>query len=94
VIRKAFACVVAVIVAAALTLAALLVLVQGTIDAISLDSLPLQILAVLADLVFGAFLLVGCIWIATRLAVLILGVGNAEFPPMPEEPRDESHSKN
>jgi hypothetical protein len=94
VIRKALARVVAVIVAAVLTLAALLALVQGTVDAISLDRWPLRVLAVLADIALGIFLLVGCVWIATRMAVLILGVGNAEFPPLPEDSGDEGLPKN
>jgi hypothetical protein len=92
--RKVLASVIAVIVAASLTLAVLLGLVQGTIDAVSLDRWPLRLAAVLADLMVGAFLLVGCIWVATRLAVAILGVGNTEFPPLPEEHGDEGHSKN
>jgi hypothetical protein len=81
---KVLACVVAVIGAAALTLATLIALVQGTILAVSIDSLPLRILAVAADIVLGTLLLVGCIYLATHLAVLILGVGNADFPPLPE----------
>jgi hypothetical protein len=93
VIRKVLARVVVVIVAAALTLAAILALVQGTIDAISLNNLPLRVLAVLADLACGALLLVGCIWMVTRLAVLILGVGHEEFPPMPEEHEDDDHAR-
>ena len=71
--------------AAALTLATMLALVRGTILAISIADLPLRILAVSADLVLGIVLLVGCIYIATHLAVRILGVGNAEFPPPPSE---------
>ena len=81
---KVLACVVAVIGAAALTLATLIALVQGTILAVSIESLPLRILAAAADIMFGTLLLVGCIYLATHLAVLILGVGNADFPPLPE----------
>ena len=81
---KVLACVVAVIGAAALTLGTLIALVQGTILAVSIDSLLLRILAVAADVVLGTLLLVGCIYLATHLAVLILGVGNADFPPLPE----------
>jgi hypothetical protein len=81
---KVLACVIAVIGAAALTLGTLIALVQGTILAVSIESLPLRILAVAADVVLGTLLLVGCIYVATHLAVLILGVGNAEFPPLPE----------
>lgn len=71
--------------AAALTLATMIALVQGTIVAISIVNLPLRILAVSADLILGTILLVGCIYLATHLAVRILGVGNAEFPPAPNE---------
>jgi len=71
--------------AAALTLATMLALVRGTILAVSIDAVPLRILAVAADIVLGIVLLVGCIYLATHLAVRILGVGNAEFPPPPNE---------
>ncbi len=70
--------------AAALTLATMIALVQGTIAAVSIPNLPLRILAVALDLVVGTVLLLGCIYLATHLAVRILGVGNAEFPPLPE----------
>ena len=73
----------AVLGAAALTLACLIALVQGTIRAVSIDQIPLRVLAVAADLVFGTVLLLGCIYLATHLAVRILGVGQAEFPPLP-----------
>ena len=81
---KVLAGVVAVIGAAALTLITLIGLVQGTILAVSIPSLPLRILAVAADVVLGTLLLVGCIYVATHLAGRILGVGNVEFPPLPE----------
>jgi hypothetical protein len=80
-----FACVTAVAGAAVLTLATMIALVQGTILAVSIDDLPLRILAVSGDLVFGTLLLLGCIYLATHLAVRILGVGNAEFPPLPND---------
>jgi hypothetical protein len=68
--------------AAALTLACMVALVQGTIRAVTLDRLPLRILAVTADLILGTILLLGCIYLSTHLAVLILGVGHAEFPSL------------
>ena len=83
-IGKILAGVIAVLGAAALTLATMIALVQGTIAAVSIDNLPLRILAVASDIVIGTALLVGCIYLATRLAVRILGVGNAEFPPLPD----------
>ena len=73
----------AVLGAAALTLACMIVLVQGTIRAVSIDPIQLRVLAVAADLLFGTILLLGCIYLATHLAVRILGVGNAEFPALP-----------
>jgi hypothetical protein len=82
---KLLAAVAAVAGAAALTLATMIALVEGTIMAVSIDALPLRIFAVLADLVLGTLLLVGCIYLATHLAVRIVGVGNAEFPPLPDE---------
>ena len=82
---KIFACVAAVIGAAVLTLATLVALVQGSILAVSISNLALRILAVAADIVLGTVLLVGCIYLATHLAVRILGVGHADFPPLPED---------
>jgi uncharacterized membrane protein YedE/YeeE len=73
----------AVLGAAALTLACMIALVQGTIRAVTIDQIPLRILAISADFVFGTVLLLGCIYLATHLAVRIVGVGRAEFPPLP-----------
>jgi hypothetical protein len=95
VIGKILGGVVAVIGAAALTLATMIALVQGTIAAVSLEQWPLRILAVAADLVVGTVLLLGCIYLATHLAVRILGVGNLEFPPLPDAgPLGESRPAN
>jgi|HubBroStandDraft_4_1064222.scaffolds.fasta_scaffold02119_6 hypothetical protein len=80
---RILASVTAVLGAAALTLACMIALVQGTIRAVSIDSIPLRAIAVSADLLLGTFLLLGCVYLATRLAVRILGVGNAEFPALP-----------
>jgi hypothetical protein len=80
---RILASVTAVLGAAALTLACMVALVQGTIRAVTLDQFPLRVLAVSADLIFGTVLLLGCIYLATHLAVLILGVGHAEFPSLP-----------
>ena len=82
-ISRILASMTAVLGAAGLTLACLIALVQGTIRAVELESLPLRVLAVAADLLLGTVLLVGCIYLATRLAVLIVGVGDAEFPAFP-----------
>jgi hypothetical protein len=75
----------AVLGAAALTLASLIALVWGTIRAVAIEQIPLRIAAVGADVIFGSCLLLGCIYLATQLAVRIVGVGNAEFPPLPDE---------
>jgi hypothetical protein len=63
----------------------MIALVQGTIMAVSVVNLPVRVLAVFADLVLGTLLLLGCIYLATRWAVRILGVGNAEFPTLPSD---------
>jgi hypothetical protein len=80
---RILASVTAVLGAAALTLACMIALVQGTIRAVSLDQIPLRVLAVTADFILGTVLLLGCIYLATHLAVRIVGVGQAEFPPLP-----------
>ena len=82
---KIFAGVAAVIGSAVLTLATMVALVQGSILAVSISNLALRIVAVAADIVLGTILLVGCIYFATHLAVRILGVGNADFPPLPDD---------
>jgi hypothetical protein len=83
--KRIFTSVIAVLGAAALTLASLIVLVRATILAVAIEEVPLRVLSVAADVLFGSFLLLGCIYLATRLAVRIVGVGNAEFPPLPIE---------
>jgi hypothetical protein len=75
----------AVLCSAALTLAAMIALVQATVRAVSIAQIPLRILGVAADLVLGTILLLGCVYLATHLAVLVLGIGHATFPPLPEE---------
>jgi hypothetical protein len=82
-VARIFASVIAVLFAGALTLACMFALVRGTIRAVSIDPVALRVVAVAADLVFGTVLLLGCIYLATHLAVLILGVGHAEFPTLP-----------
>ncbi len=84
VVVKILASVTAVLGAAALTLACMVALVMGTIRAVSIDAILPRVLAVAADLVLGTVLLLGCIYLATHLAVRIVGVGQAEFPPLPE----------
>lgn len=79
---RILASVIAVLGAAALTLVCMIALVLGTIRAVSIEQIPLRVLAVAADFVIGTALLLGCIYLATHLAVRILGVGQAEFPPL------------
>jgi hypothetical protein len=69
--------------AAALTLACVIALVEGTILAVTIDQALLRVLAIAADLIIGTAMLIACIYLATHLAVLIVGVGQAEFPPLP-----------
>lgn len=93
-IGKVLASAVAVLGAGGLTLLCIVALVQGTIRAVSLESVPLRVVAVLADIVFGTVLLGGCVYLATRLAVWIVGVGRAEFPSFPgEESAPTVHSE-
>jgi hypothetical protein len=66
VIVKFFSYAIAVIGAAVLTLATMVALVQGTILAVSIANPPLRILAVIADVLFGTVLLLGCIYLATQ----------------------------
>jgi hypothetical protein len=82
---RILASVTAVLGAAVLTLACMIALVQGTIRAVTIDQIPLRVLAVSADLVLGTSLLLGCIYLATHLAARIVGVGQAEFPPLPKD---------
>lgn len=95
---KILASVVAVLCAAALTLACVISLVLGTMEAVSIHEILLRVLALSADFVLGTILLLGCIYLATHLAVRILGVGNAEFPPAPvdtplaDPPEAKAHS--
>ena len=88
--KRIFTSVIAVLGAAALTLASLIVLVRATIRAVAVEEVPLRVLAVAADVVFGSILLLGCIYLATQLAVRIVGVGSAEFPPLPVENAPET----
>jgi hypothetical protein len=85
-IVKIFARVAAVVGAAAITLATMLALVKGTILAVAIGDLRWRVVAACADIVLGTILLVACIYLATHLTVRILGVGNAEFPPLPDQP--------
>lgn len=88
---KIFASVIAVLGAAALTLACMIGLVQVTVWMVTLQPISLRVLAGAADLIFGTVVLLACIYLATQLAVRIVGVGQAEFPPLLiEEPPNSS----
>lgn len=90
---KILASVTAVLGAAALTLACMIALVQGTIRMIALEPVSLRVLAGAADLVLGTVVLLACIYLATQLAVRIVGVGQAEFPPLPIHESSDSSPK-
>jgi hypothetical protein len=70
----------AVLGSAALTLACLIALVRGTIFAVSIEQTALRFIVVAADFVVGTFVLIGCIYLATHLAVRFVGVGQDDFP--------------
>jgi hypothetical protein len=59
--------------AVALTLATMLVLVQATLAVAQMVNPLLWALAVVAELVVGVVLLVGTVYVTTRLAVRIFG---------------------
>jgi hypothetical protein len=84
-IVKIFARVAAVTGAAVITLATTLILVKGMILLVAIDDLRWRVVAAGSDIVLGTVVLVACIYLATHLAVRILGVGNAEFPPPPNQ---------
>ena len=91
---KILAGITAVVGAAALTLITMIALVRGTIAAVSISDWPLRILAVSADIVLGTVLLVGCLYLATHVAVRVVGVGNIEFPPLPDEAQPTTQHTN
>ncbi|HEX3378145.1 MAG TPA: hypothetical protein VHS29_14840 [Candidatus Acidoferrales bacterium] len=72
----------AVLGSAALTLACVLALVQGTIYAVSLEQTALRFIAIAAVFLVGTSALIGCIYLATHLAVRFVGVGQPDFPPV------------
>jgi hypothetical protein len=89
VLGKVFAGVVAVIGSAALTLGTMVALVEGTIVLLTIENFPLRVVAILADVLLGTVALVACIYLATHLTVRIMGVGQAEFPPLPDQAQDD-----
>ena len=66
----------------AMTLVAMLVLVEATLTVAQMTNPMLRALAVAAELVLGVVLLVGTVYLATRLAVRIFGGGPTDYPPM------------
>ena len=66
----------------AMTLVAMLVLVQATLTVAQMTNPMLRALAVAAELVLGVVLLVGTVYLATRLAVRIFGSGPTDYPPL------------
>ncbi len=83
---KILASTMAVLGAAALTLACVIALVFSTIQAVSIEQTSFRVFAISADIVLGTFLLLGCIYLATHLAVRIVGVGRSlNFRPPNQE---------
>ncbi len=66
----------------AMTLVAMLVLVEATLRVAQMTSPAMRALAVVAELILGAVLLVGTIYLATQLAVRIFGRGPQDYPPL------------
>ena len=93
-IGKLIAGALAVLAAAAVTVAAMICLIKVTTITLAIENLPLRILAVAADIILGTLLLLACIYLTTRLAVRILGVGQAEFPPLPDQTRQDAPPRN
>jgi nitrate reductase gamma subunit len=71
--KKLMATVVVGLLCVAMTLFAMLVLVRATLAVAQMTNPLLRALAVLAELVLGVVLLVGTVYLATRLAVRIFG---------------------
>ncbi len=57
----------------AMTLAGVFVLVSASIEVAQMNSPLLRAVAVVAELTLGVLLLVGTVYLATRVAVLIFG---------------------
>jgi len=74
---------------AALTLASVFVLLYMTVEAELMEDPLRRNLAILATLVAGILLLMGSVYICTRVAVLIFSrrCANQEPPPPPNPPR-------
>ena len=68
---RIFAAVVATLMVVAMTLVAVLVLVQASLTVAQMPSPLLRASAVVAELLLGVVLLVGTVYLATRLAVRI-----------------------
>jgi hypothetical protein len=58
----------------AMTLGAMIILVDATVYVTSLASLPRRALAIGAELILGVVLLLGTVWLATHLAVRIFSI--------------------
>ena len=80
--KTVLASIVTTILIVAMTLSAMFILVEATVQVTSIES-PLQrALAVCAEMVLGVVLLLGTVWMATHLAVRIF----APKKPIPGEP--------
>lgn len=73
--KKMLAAVITALLTVAMTLAAVFVLVGATLTVAQMSSPFLRAVAVVAELILGVLLLVGTVYLATRVAVHIFGSG-------------------
>ncbi len=76
--KRILAAVLTALLGVGMTLVAMLVLVRATLTVAQMSNPLLQALAVVAELVLGVVLLVGTVYMTTRLAVRIFGGGSSE----------------
>ncbi len=76
--KRILAAVLTALLGVGMTLVAMLVLVRATLTVAQMSNPLLQALAVVAELVLGVLLLVGTVYMTTRLAVRIFGGGPSE----------------
>ena len=80
--KKALGAALTALLTVVMTLVAMLVLVQATLRVAQMTSPAMRALAVVAELILGAVLLVGTIYLATQMAVRIFGrAGPGITPP-------------
>ncbi len=80
--KKALGAALTALLTVAMTLVAMLVLVRTTLQVAQITSPAVRALAVIAELILGAVLLVGTIYLATHMAVRIFGRGPRDYPSL------------